>query len=162
MLNMSAGERSPVSRIEVRTLLSLVAALIAYGFFAQRLLDGVFVVDQPAGALLSALIGTVLIFVVAEIVIAALLDRAPDGAVERDERDDAIAAQAGVWDSAVVAAAVNVMLLQAVLNALYVDRVRSLPTIDLTHLPTLVFWLMTALFLGHLTRLGVTLVRYRL
>lgn len=162
MLNMTALEKPAVSRIEVRTLLSLLAALIAYGFFAQRLLDGLFVVDQPAQALLTALIGTVIIFVVAEIIIAAVMDRTPDGAVERDERDEAIAARAGLWDSAVVACAVNVMLIHAILNALYQDRIRSLPDIDLTHLPTLVFWLMTALFLGHVTRLGFTLVRYRL
>jgi hypothetical protein len=144
-----------------RTLLSLVAAAAIWGYFAHRMLDGVQVVDQAPGRVLWAFAAVVVLFVVAEAAIAgwAAVRQRAEGGIAEDERDVAIAAEAGRWESAVVVSGVNILVLHAILDAAYAGHV--LPRVDLTHMPTLVFAMISVLFIGHLTKLTVTALRYR-
>lgn len=144
-----------------RTMLSLVAAVGIWGYFAHRMLDGVHVVDQAPGRVLGAFVVVVVLFVLAEAAIAgwAASRQRAEGGIAEDERDVAIAAEAGRWESAVVVGGVNILVLHAILDAVYAGH--ALPRVDLTHLPTLVFALISLLVAGHLTRLAVTAVRYR-
>lgn len=144
-----------------RTMLSLGAAVAIWGYFAHRMLDGVRVVDQAPGKVLWAFMAVVVLFVIAEAAIAgwAGVRQRAEGGLAEDERDLAIAAEAGRWESSVVLAGVNILVLHAILDAAYAGH--ALPRIDLTHMPTLVFALVSVLFAGHLTRLTVTALRNR-
>jgi hypothetical protein len=153
-----------LSAAEKRAILSLAAALVAWSYFAMRMLDGYVVVDQSAGMVLTAFVGTVVGLVVLEALISAVLAARQEqdgGAVlpEGDERDVAIAARAGRVESAVVIAGINIVVIQMIASAAWPGH--TLPVIDLTRMPTLVFWLVSILFAGHVGRLAATLVLYR-
>lgn len=147
-----------MTRAEIYAWSSLVALGAAYFWFQMRLLgDGWVVAEQSAGDLLYAYFVTIAVATVAEIVIASTVVRGPRLV---DERDRAIDARANQVERGFIIVAINVLIWQALWEGAM--RGHIFPNIDLTHLPTLVFWLITILFAGEgLKRLAIILL-YRL
>jgi len=77
----------------------------------------------------------------------------------KDERDLAIEARADRIEGYVLAIAINALLIQALADAAFAGH--SMPRIDLGSLPTLVFALLTTLFVGHGVKQAVMIWSYR-
>lgn len=148
--------------------LAALATTAIWAFVAMRLTDGFAVVDVPARHLLWTYVAAVALTAGTHGAIAAALARAratavalgrvPAG-VEQDERDREIEARAERIEGWLVLAGVNVLVIHTIATAAYAHG-RALP-IDLSRTTTLVFALLTVLYLGHLAKQLVTLWLYR-
>ncbi len=138
---------------------SLVASLLVWSFLTMRMTDSWAVVNVPPGHMIWTYVAVVFLMIVAHSLIAGLLNASAQGEVEKDERDLAIAARAERVEGVVVLVAVNVLIIQALLEAALAGH--ALPRIDLGTLPVLVYALLTVLFLGHITSQVLTIWWYR-
>jgi hypothetical protein len=138
---------------------SLIASLLVWSFLTMRMTDSGAVVNVPPGHMIWTYVAVVILMIVAHSLIAGLLNASADSEVEKDERDLAIAARAERVEGVVVLVAVNVLIIQALLEAALAGH--ALPRIDLGTLPVLFYALLTVLFLGHITSQVVTIWWYR-
>lgn len=148
-----------ITRMEARAGASLLVLAAVFWWFQMRMLDGMTVVDQSAGKLLGVYVVVIAAMTVAEIIIATLTSGA-GGRIERDERDSAIEARANQNERLFIIAAVNVLIWQALMEGAFAGHV--LPTIDLTSLPVLFFWLFAVLFGGEIVKRLSTIWLYRI
>lgn len=133
---------------------------VVFWWFQMRMLDGFAIVDQPASELLEVYVIVIAASVAFEIAIASILSPAGRGKIEKDERDLAIDRRASLNERIFVIAAVNILIWQALMEEVYGSR--SLPKVDLSHLPTLFFALFVVLFGGEMVKRVSTIVLYRL
>ncbi len=147
-----------MTRAERYAWSSLVGLGVAYWWFQMRLLgDGWTIADQSAGDLLYAYFVTIGLSSVAEIIINAGIVR---GKRLVDERDYAIDSRANQVERGFIIVAINVLVWQALWEGAMQGHI--FPRIDLGHLPTLVFWLITVLFAGEGLKRLATILLYRL
>jgi len=138
---------------------SLVASAAVWAFFGMRLTDGGQIVNVGVSHLAWTYVVTVVLMVATHSVIAAVLARGPHGIAFKDERDQAIAARADRVEGYVVVILINVLVIHALADATYAGHAQ--PRFDLSSLPTLVFALITTLFVGHVVKQVVTIRMYR-
>lgn len=148
-----------MSRAEQYSWASLAGLIVVFMWFQMRMLDGLRIVDQPAGELFSVYIGVLIGSAVIEIVIASVLSGGGGRRVDKDERDHAIEARASLNERIFVIAAVNVLIWQALMEGAFAGH--NLPKIDLTDLPTLFFALFAVLFGGEIVKRVSTIFLYR-
>lgn len=146
-----------MSRAEQYSWASLIALCVVFWWFQMRMLDGMTIVDQPAGALFEIYLFVIAASVILEILIAAIL--APGKSIAKDERDLAIEAQANLNERLFMISAINVVIWQALWEGLLDGH--ALPRIDLTRLPTLIFVLFAILFAGEAVKRVSTIILYR-
>jgi len=146
-----------VSRAEQYSWASLIALCVVFWWFQMRMLDGLTIVDQPAGALFEIYFFVIAASVFLEIVIAAILT--PGRTIAKDERDLAIEARANLNERLFMIGAINVVIWQALWEGLLDGH--SLPRIDLTSLPTLIFVLFAILFAGEAVKRLSTIILHR-
>lgn len=146
-----------ITRTEAQSWASLAALIGIYWWFQMRMLDGVVVVDQPAGELLGVYFVLIALSTLAGILVASLGARG--GKVIKDERDLAIEARANQNERYFIIAAVNILIWQALWEGALAGH--KLPRIDLTSLPVLFFWLVTVLFAGEMVKRVSTIWLYR-
>src|SRR3990167_4205524 len=97
-----------VSRAEQYSWASLAALLVVFWWFQMRMLDGLTIVDQTAGALFEINLMVIAASVFLEIVIAAVIS--PGASIEKDERDLAIEARANLNERLFMIGAVNAVV----------------------------------------------------
>lgn len=142
---------------------SLVSALLIWAYLAMRMTDGGQVVELAPGHVISTYITVIVLAIVAAAVpaiVSAAADRS-EQAQEPDERDRAIDAVGDRWEGYVVIVAVNVIVVHALATAAYPGRKASLALPDMSSTPTLVFLLLSTLFLAHATKQAVVIWQYR-
>lgn len=144
---------------EKQAWLFLVASVVLWSFLAMRMLDGATVASVSPRHMLWTYAAIVLGMIVSHSAIAAVLAAAPGGTQIRDERDAAIEARADRIEGYVVAVAINVLVIHALADAAYQDD--ALPRVDLASVPTLLFALLSTLFLGHVAHQLATIWMYR-
>jgi len=147
-----------VSRAEQYAWASMAGLVAVFWWFQMRMLDGVMIVDQPASELLEVYVIVIAASTAIEIAIASTLFGSRK--IEKDERDIAIDRRASLNERIFMIAAVNVLIWQALMEEVYGSR--SLPKIDLLHLPTLFFALFAVLFGGEMVKRLSTITLYRL
>jgi uncharacterized membrane protein len=138
----------------------LAASLLIYAWFAHRMLDGWRVADQSAGAVLWAVITAIVATVIAYGVISAVLAANNRDRIAEDERDDAINAKAGRNELIVLNVLINILMFQLLGQTAYDQSIDLHIAFD--HLPTLVFILISILWIGEWVRLGSILWYSRL
>lgn len=146
-----------MSRAEQYSWASLAALLVVFWWFQMRMLDGLTIVDQTAGALFEIYLMVIAASVFLEIVIAAVIS--PGASIEKDERDLAIEARANLNERLFMIGAVNAVVWQALWEG-HLERL-DIPRINLTSLPTLFFVLFAILFAGEAVKRVSTIVLYR-
>lgn len=146
-----------MSRAEQYSWASLAALLFVFWWFQMRMLDGLTIVDQPAGALFEIYLVVIAASVFLEMVIAAAIS--PGKSIEKDERDRAIEARANLNERLFMIGAVNAVVWQALWGG-HLERL-DIPRINLTGLPTLFFVLFAILFAGEAVKRVSTIVLYR-
>lgn len=142
---------------------SLVSALLIWAYLAMRMTDGGQVVELAPGHVISTYITVIVLAIVAAAVpaiVSAAADRS-EQAQEPDERDRAIDAVGDRWEGYVVIVAVNVIVIHALAAATYPGRQASVALPDMSSTPTLVFLLLSTLFLAHATKQAVVIWQYR-
>ena len=149
-----------MARAEQYSWASLVALVAVFGWFQMRMLDGWTIIDQPASRLFWVYIVVITAATMAEGLIAGAFKLLAQGqAVERDERDQAIEARANQHERIFIIVAVNVLIWQALWEGLL--GAQSVPRIDITRLPALVFVLFALLFGGEMVKRVSTIWLYR-
>lgn len=138
---------------------SLVASVVVWAFFGMRLSEGGQLLDVGARHLVWTYVATVLLMVISHAAIAAVLGSRPRGAELEDERDQAIAARADRLEGWVVVGLINVLVIHALADSAFPGR--ALPRLDLSSVSTLVFALITTLFVGHVVKQVATIWMYR-
>ncbi len=138
---------------------SLLTTGMIFLFFVMRMLDGGQVVEPSPTALLGIYVKLIVMFIIAETVIAIGL--AVTGAkhnIEKDERDLAIEARANQYGSYFVIAAVNVIIIYLLAGSAFDSRAVQL--VDMTSTSSAFFVLFSVLIFGHLIGLGSALISY--
>jgi hypothetical protein len=138
----------------------LLSGIAIWLYLAMRFTDGGRIVQVSPGHALESYVTMIVLWIVASVIPAVLAAKDPDGE-DRDERDRAIAALGDRWEGYVVVIAVNVLVVQALANAYYVDRQPSIPRLELDSMPAMVFALLTVLFLGDAVKQSVIAWQYR-
>ncbi|MEL7488295.1 MAG: hypothetical protein AAGJ87_13895 [Pseudomonadota bacterium] len=131
---------------------SLITTGLIFWWFLHRMLDGWSVVDQSPEALLRVFIGTVIMFIIAEGVIAAFVvggGKAGGDDIERDERDLLIDMKAEQNASWFMGIAIVAMIVQ-MLSSAAVDGY-EFTRFDLTSLPALFFVLYSIVSVATMT-----------
>ncbi len=146
-----------MSRAEQYSWASLIALCVVFWWFQTRMLDGMTIVDQPAGALFEIYLIVIAASTFLELVIAAVVARGRS--IEKDERDLAIEGRANLNERLFMIGAINVAVWQALWEGLLDGH--KLPRIDLTSLPTLIFVLFAILFAGEAVKRLSTIILYR-
>lgn len=151
-----------MSRAEQYSWLSLLMLAAVFWWFQERMLDGWRIVDQPPSSLLFVYGGVLVATTLFEIIIASLLaaSRRPGGAVEKDERDVAIEAQANQVERIVLIVGVNILVWQLLWDGAMPDN--RLAHFDFADAPTLFFFLFAVLFAGEAAKRMATIIRYRM
>jgi hypothetical protein len=144
---------------EKQAWLFLIASVVLWSFLAMRMLDGATIAPVTPRHMLWTYAAIVLGMIVSHSVIAAVLAVAPGVARLRDERDAAIEARADRIEGYVVVTAVNVLVIHSLAGAIYPDN--ALLRVDLSSVPTLLFALLSTLFLGHVSHQLATIWMYR-
>lgn len=138
---------------------SLAASVLVWAFFAMRMTEDGLVAEVSARHMLWTYAATAVLMAVSHSIIAAVLAVRQPGIGLKDERDLAIEARADRIEGYVLAVAINALLIQALADAAFAGH--SMPRIDLGSLPTLVFALLTTLFVGHGVKQAVMIWSYR-
>lgn len=138
----------------------LVSGILIWAFLAMRFTDGGHVVEVSPGHAVETYVTMVVLWIAAAALPAILAAKDPAGEV-KDERDRSIAALGDRWEGYVVVIAVNVLVMQVLMNDYYVDRTPSVPRIDLGSSAALVFALLTVLFLADAVKRAVVVWQYR-
>lgn len=138
---------------------SLSASVLVWAFFAMRMTEGGLVAEVSARQMLWTYTATVVLMAVSHALIVGLLAVRPPGIGLKDERDLAIESRADRIEGYVLAIAINALIIQALADAAFAGH--SMPRVDLGSLPTLMFALLTTLFVGHVVKQAVTIWCYR-
>lgn len=139
---------------------SLGSGILIWLFLLMRLTEGGRILDLPAREVLETYVLMVVLWIAAAVVPAVLAAKHPQ-ATETDERDRAIDALGDRWEGYVVIIAVNVLIVHALMRALYPDRIQSVPTPDFSSMTAWIFALLTTLFLADAVKQAVVLWQYR-
>lgn len=142
---------------------SLGSALLIWAYLTMRMTDGGQVVELTPGHIISTYVTVVALAIIAAAVpaIVSAGSNRPGQEQEPDERDRAIDAVGDRWEGYVVIVAVNVIVIHALAAATYPDREASLALPDMGSTPTLVFLLLSTLFLAHAAKQVVIIWQYR-
>lgn len=138
---------------------SLAASLLVWAFFAMRMTEDGLVAEVSARHMVWTYAATVVLMAVSHSIIAAVLAARQPGITLKDERDLAIEARADRIEGYILAIVINALVIQALADAAFGGS--SMPRIDLGSLPTLVFALLTTLFVGHGVKQAVMIWSYR-
>ena len=142
---------------------SLVSGLLIWAYLTMRMTDGGQVVELSPGHIISTYI-TVIVLAIIAAAVPAIVSAASDRSgqeQEPDERDRAIDAVGDRWEGYVVIVAVNVIVIHALAAAAYPGREASVALPDMGSTPTLVFLLLSTLFLAHVAKQAVIIWQYR-
>ncbi|MDH4167787.1 MAG: hypothetical protein OEY13_15890 [Gammaproteobacteria bacterium] len=139
---------------------SLGATALIWLFLAMRFTDDGRIVELPASLALETYIEMIVLWIVAAVVPAVLAAKDPAAQV-KDERDRAIDALGDRWEGYVVVIAINVLVVHLLARGLYADRTPSVTILDLSSTTTLIFALLTTLFLAEAVKQSVVLWQYR-
>jgi hypothetical protein len=138
----------------------LLSGILIWAFLAMRFTDGGYIVEVSPGDALETYVSMVILWIAASVIPAVLAAKDPTGQA-KDERDRTIDALGDRWEGYIVVIAINVLVVQALANAYYVDRQPSIPRLDLATMPATVFVLLTVLFLGDAVKRLVIVWQYR-
>jgi len=149
-----------MSQAEKYSWASLVTTGLIFWFFQMRMLDGWQVAEQTPGRLLVVYSTVVIVFIIAESVIAGFVAaRGGKHDIEKDERDIAIEAKANRNASYFTMAALNIVVIQMLAGQVYTES--RLSFFDLTSTASIFFVLFAVLISAHLVNLISTLIAYR-
>lgn len=138
----------------------LVSGVLIWLWLAMRFTDGGHIVEVPPGHAVETYVGMIVLWIIAAVIPSVLAARDP-AAQAKDERDRAIDALGDRWEGVIVVIAVNVLVVHALAHDYYVDRVPSVPRLDLGSTSTLVFVLLTVLFLADAVKQSLVVWQYR-
>ena len=139
---------------------SLGSTVLIWLFLATRFTGDGRIVELPAGLALATYIEMIVLWIVAAVVPAVMAAKNPAASV-KDERDRVIDALGDRWEGYVVVIAINVLVVHLLARALYPDRTASVLMPDLSSTTTLIFVLLTTLFLANAVKQSVVLWQYR-
>jgi hypothetical protein len=139
---------------------ALVSGLLIWCFLLMRFTEDWRVADITPGFAVATYVQMIVLWIIASTVPALLAAKRPAD-LARDERDDAIEALGDRWEGWVVIIAINALVVQLLTDALFVDRVSSVPKLDLGSTNAIVFALLTVLFLADAVKRAVILWQYR-
>ena len=139
---------------------ALVSGLLIWCFLLMRFTEDWRVVDITPGFAVETYVQMIVLWIIASSVPGLLAAKRPADLV-RDERDNAIEALGDRWEGWVVIVAINVLVVQLLADAHFVDRVPSVPKLDLGSTNAIVFALLTVLFLADAVKRAVILWQYR-
>jgi hypothetical protein len=140
---------------------SLATTAAIFLFFMMRMLgDDGSLAEQSAGRLVTVYISIVVLAIIAESVIAGVLAGVRGGStIEKDERDHAIEAKANRNAFYFLCGAVNVIVVHALLTAVYPGRMSVF--VDLGSTAGIFFALFSTLFAASIVKLVSIIVYYR-
>lgn len=142
---------------------SLVSALLIWAYLTMRMTEGGQVLELTPGHVISTYVTVIVMASVAAAlpsIVSAASERSGQEP-EPDERDRAIDALGDRWEGYVVIVAVNVIVVHALAAAAVPGREPSVALPDLGSTPTLVFLLLSTLFLAHVAKQAVVIWQYR-
>ena len=140
---------------------SLVTTGLIFAWFQHRMLDGWTIVDQSPRELLGVFVITIVLFIIAESVVAGVLAARGDGDdIEKDERDVMIDMKAEQNASWFISVAIVVLISQLLLSATFAGY--EFGRLDLSSMSALFFVLYALVIVATLIKRLSTLALYRL
>jgi hypothetical protein len=159
MFNIDRGDEL-MSQHEKMAWWSLASGVLIWLFLLMRFTEDGRIVDLPAADALATYVQMIVLWIVAAVVPAVLAAKHPRR-TDKDERDRAIDALGDRWEGYVVVIAVNVLVVHVLARGLYSDRTPSVPLPDFTSTTTLIFALLSTLFLADAVKQAIVLWQYR-
>lgn len=149
---------------EKQAWLSLIAILLVGAYCVANFTDGWAIPDQPSRSLWRTWIGMLVAGTIAEILIGMWVAHERSKGAFSDERDHTMIARADQIAMGIAFTGVNVLVWQALWQSSR-EALRLIPSVpmpDLSHMPTLIFFLLMILVITHAVKQGAIIVLGRL